>query len=383
MRIFLIFFFLGVVLLSDGQNVQDLNRQKEELLKNIAKANRLIEEFKGRQSKEMVQINLLDDKISDRHALIALSKKEVALYEKQLAVLNFQFDSLKSEIQIIKDEYAKIIYHLSVSKLYKNDLSYVIGAGSFNESYRRFLFLQQYNEYRKKQGSILEAKSLEYNLLKEKVEARKKLVLASLSVVQKEEKELMVELSERQKKIKHFQSQEAQLRAEAREADKKAKQLENRILSLIRESAKSDNDKGVKFSSVIKENRGNLPWPVDNGMLISQFGEHEHPVIKNLKIKNNGIDIQMGPSAIVKSVFDGVVSRVIAIPGFNNTVIIRHGAILTVYSNLVNVLVSHNQKVAIGEKIGEIYQGEGKNDGILHFELWEEESKQNPIQWLK
>ena len=203
--------------------------------------------------------------------------------------------------------------------------------------------------------------------MKDKVEERRKMVVNSLKMVQNEEAQLAQELTDRQQKVKLLKSQEAQLRKEAKEADKKAKELENKILALIRESAKVT--KGKIVSSVIKDNKGRLPWPIDKGLLISQFGEHEHPVIKNLKVKNNGIDIQMGASNEVKSVFEGVVSRVIAIPGYNATVIIRHGSVLTVYSNLVNVSVRQDQKVVIGQKIGEIYQGEGKNNGVLHFEL--------------
>lgn len=381
MRSVFVTFFVLVVYLSNGQNLQDLNRQKDALLENIANTNRLIVEYQGKQSKEILQITLLDKKILDRQSLIALYKKEVSYSENKLSKLNIQMDSLQKEIKLIKDEYARIIYHLSVNKLYKNDMAYIMGAGSFNESYRRFLFLQQYNDYRRKQGDLLSKKSVQYAQLKDKIEERRKLVVASLKQVQKEQAELGIELSDRQQRVKDLQAQEAQLRKEAKEADKKAKQLENKILALIRESAKAG--KGTKLSSVIKDNKGQLPWPVDRGLLVSHFGEHEHPVIKNLKVKNNGVDIQMGKSAVVTAVFDGVVSRVIAIPGFNATVIIRHGSVLTVYSNLVNVTVRQDQKVSTGEQIGEIYRGEGKNDGILHFELWEEESKQNPTLWLK
>lgn len=381
MRFVTVLLFLFFVFLTQGQGLQDLNRQKDELLKNIASTNRLILEYQGKQTNELLQISLLDEKISDRQSLIALYTKEVAISERNLAKLTHQLDSLKKEIQLIKQEYGNIIYHLSVNKLYKNDISYIIGAGSFNESYRRFLFLQQYNEYRKKQGTLLSKKSLQYAELKEKIEMRRKMVVNSLKMVQNEEAQLAQELTDRQQKVKLLKSQEAQLRKEAKEADKKAKELENKILAFIRESAKSS--KGKIVSSVIKDNKGRLPWPIDKGLLISEFGEHEHPVIKNLKIKNNGIDIQMGSSNDVKSVFEGLVSRVIAIPGYNATVIIRHGSVLTVYSNLVNVSVRQDQKVVIGEKIGEIYQGEGKNSGVLHFELWEEEAKQNPTHWLK
>lgn len=381
MRSAIVAITLFFVTLAGGQNIQDLNRQKDDLLKSIANTNRMILEFQGKQNIESAQITLLDTKIKDRQSLIALYKKEASISENHLTKLNYQLDSLRKDIQNIKDEYGRIIYHLSVNKLYKSNLSYIIGASSFNESYRRFLFLQQFNEYRRKQGESLALKTVQYTALRDKIETRRKLVINSLKKVQDEQSILSKELSERQQKVKDLQIQEARLRKEANDAQKQAKILEDKILALIRESAKSSG--GKVLSSVIKENKGQLPWPIDRGLLISPFGEHEHPVIKNLKIKNNGIDIQMGQSPVVKAVFEGTVSRVIAIPGYNATVIIRHGSILTVYSNLVNVSVRQDQKVSTGQVIGDIYQGEGKNHGVLHFELWNEEEKQNPVHWLK
>jgi hypothetical protein len=62
MRLFLIALFGCFGSIIFGQNVQELNRQKEELLKNIANTNRLIDEFKSKQASEVSQISLLDEK---------------------------------------------------------------------------------------------------------------------------------------------------------------------------------------------------------------------------------------------------------------------------------------------------------------------------------
>ena len=85
----------------------------------------------------------------------------------------------------------------------------------------------------------------------------------------------------------------------------------------------------------------------------------------------------------VYCVFDGEVSRVIAIPGYNATVIVRHGSVLTVYANLVNVMVKADKKIKTGTQLGEIYRGESSNSNILHFEVWNEDEKQNPLIWLE
>ena len=81
--------------------------------------------------------------------------------------------------------------------------------------------------------------------------------------------------------------------------------------------------------------------------------------------------------------FDGVVTKVFVMPGYNSSVIVRHGNYLTIYSNLSEVYVKPGQKVSIRQSIGKIYSDpEEGNRTVLHFQLWKETTKLNPEPWL-
>ena len=71
------------------------------------------------------------------------------------------------------------------------------------------------------------------------------------------------------------------------------------------------------------------------------------------------------------------------IPGSNASVIIRHGNILTVYSNLSEVFVKRDDNVSTTTNIGKVFTGGGLNSNVLHFELWNGDEKQNPLEWLE
>ena len=73
------------------------------------------------------------------------------------------------------------------------------------------------------------------------------------------------------------------------------------------------------------ENRGRLPWPVEQGVITSQFGMQNHPILKYVTEDNPGIEITSSGKTIVRSIFKGEVARVFTIPGANMTVIVRHG----------------------------------------------------------
>lgn len=105
--------------------------------------------------------------------------------------------------------------------------------------------------------------------------------------------------------------------------------------------------------------------------------------MKYVQVNSSGIDIQTTPGTTARSVFNGVVTRVFVMPGYNSSVIIRHGNYLTIYSNLSEVFVKAGDKVTTRQSIGRIYSDpEENNRTVLHFQLWKETTKLNPEPWL-
>ena len=137
-----------------------------------------------------------------------------------------------------------------------------------------------------------------------------------------------------------------------------------------------------ELSSSFASNRGRLPWPCEKGFISGTFGEHAHPVLERVKVKNNGVDITTEPNSQVKAVFNGRVSKVMSFPNLNNVVIVRHGEYLTVYSNLDVVNVKEGQEVTTRQAIGKVHYNTEEQKTELHFEIWKGKMIQNPENWL-
>ena len=139
-----------------------------------------------------------------------------------------------------------------------------------------------------------------------------------------------------------------------------------------------------ELSGSFEKNKGKLPFPLSGRyMIVGHFGQQQHQELKYVKINNNGIDLQTTPGTSARAVFDGVVTKVFVMPGYNSSVIVRHGNYLTIYSNLSEVYVKPGQKVSIRQSIGKIYSDpEEGNRTVLHFQLWKETTKLNPEPWL-
>ena len=126
---------------------------------------------------------------------------------------------------------------------------------------------------------------------------------------------------------------------------------------------------------------GGLPWPVEKGIITVHFGEQDHPVIKGIKLTSNGIDINTVQGESARCIFDGEVTKVIAILGANYTVIIKHGEFYSVYQNLINIKVKVGDKVRKNEAIGIVYTDKN-HSARLHFEIWKGKVIQDPEKWL-
>ena len=136
-----------------------------------------------------------------------------------------------------------------------------------------------------------------------------------------------------------------------------------------------------KLAAEFAGNKGKLPWPAD-GPVVGRFGKHFHPVYKNLELPpNNGVDIALGKATPVNAVFNGTVSQVIVMPGYNQCVLIQHGSYFTFYCKLKSVEVKAGDKVKTGQTIGRVDTING--DTQLHFEVWKGTKPQNPEGWLK
>src|SRR5207249_2199036 len=129
-------------------------------------------------------------------------------------------------------------------------------------------------------------------------------------------------------------------------------------------------------------NKGRLPWPVDNGVVSIHFGRYEVEGT-SLKGDNPGITIATPSSGVaVKAVFDGEVAAVANL-GDGMMVTVRHGKYFTTYSNLAGVNVSKGSPVTTGQPIGTAGQSDDGSGGQIDFILMIESKNVNPEPWLR
>jgi len=398
--LFLISILLPSGLLAQNRKTQ-LQNEKEQIEADIAYTNNLLSKTRTNRKSSMEALAILQQKIRQRERLINTLKAQLVLIKQEIELTDDSIFSLSVELKKLKEEYAKMIYYANRNRNAYDRLIFIFSAEDFNQAYRRIKYFQQYSAYRRTQAELITATQdelgrKELELEQQRAEQQNLLVREESEKTQLEKEKLDIDQT-----INDLGQQERQLKNDLRAKEKAVADLEKAIADIIAEeirlaeeraraeAASTTTSSGFALTPEEKllsedfaNNKGKLPWPTARGVVSSSFGEHQHPVLKRVKVNNNGIDILTSEGEYARAVFNGEVTRVIAVPNYNNVVIIRHGEFLSVYSNLDEVLVNKGDKVSTKQNIGKVYTNRNENKTELHFEIWQAKELKNPAQWL-
>ncbi len=371
-----------------SQTKNELEQRKKRTQEDIKLTNQLLEQTEKTKTAGLNKLLIIKKRISLRERLIREIEDEIKLIDSEIENKNNKILKLENDLVKLKDEYAKMIYFAFKNRNNYDRLMFVLAAEDFNQAYRRMKYFQQYTQYRKKQAQkiVVAQKNLEYE--KEELKDNKNEKIELLANKEKEKNYLTNEKQKKNSEIGRLKRKESELRKEIREKEKIMNQLKRAIADLIKKEAKANKTYKTLsaneelISQGFKEQKGKLMWPIENGIVIREFGPYEPEGLKGVKIVNEGLDIGTTRDAKVKAIYEGEIKKVIAVPGANMAVIIRHGHYLTLYSNIVNVSVKPGDKVTKGHQIGEVYNSESGEASILHLGIYEETKVQNPKNWL-
>lgn len=415
--------------------VRKLEQQRKEALAEIEQTNQLLQETSKSAKSSLNRLNLIAKQILSRKKVISLLNKELDEIENELMAIQGEIRRLRTQLGDKQANYGKSIRGIYKRHNAQDKLLFVLSAESFSQSLRRIRYLREYADWQKRQAKEIIAKQQEIDLKKQEMEKTRAEKRALLGTRQEESKKLQSEEAAQKEEVQQLNKKQKDLKAELRKKQKQAealnRQIEKQIAEEIaraeaearaarekaeraaREQAAKKNASASPSTAKAKEpireervaatkggyamtkaerqlsdnfgnNRGKLPYPVTGRYtVVATFGEQQHSELKYVRTSNSGIDIQTTPGADARAVFNGVVTRVFVVPGYNNSVIVRHGNYLTVYSNLSQVYVKAGDTVSTRQALGKIYSDPEEGQAtILHFQLWKEKTKLNPLPWL-
>lgn len=401
--IFIVFSFLSEAPLAQSE---EIGLKQHELTSIKDEINQLEEELKQKSKKEKESFTALENYSKQNfllNKLISKIRSEEKLKQQNITSTEKKISSLEKEIKTLQKNYAD--YVVAVYKSGKPDeLESILGAESIEQALVRYKYLSRFAENR--QADLQKFKNAKEELIaaKEILEKERKEKIRLASQKEKEEKELIVKLNERKEILKVIKNDKAELKKEL-EAKKTAEAtIRNLIAQLIEEAERKKREEREKLASISESNiisedipeyslnlstdnlasfsdlKGKLIWPINKGKIVRSFGENRHSQLKTVTL-NYGVDIKAASDENVKAVAEGIVSAIDWIPGYGSVIILTHkDEYRTVYSHLSEIFVKEGDRVRSGSLLAKI--GESIEGKILHFEIWNARSNQNPEIWL-
>lgn len=386
---FIITFSLLIFASVTGQTRADLEERRKKTIDEIAYVDNLLKSTAREKTESMKDITIISRKLSLRESVLTGMREEISLLNNRIELNSLAVGMMEHDLIELKNDYARAVLNSYISKKGNPELVYILSAKDFNQGYKRLKYLQQVTKFRRREAEII----IE---LKEQIENSKEKLQADLAKISdlKSKEEYQKELLQKEKvkkqsMVKSLSRKEKQLTKELEEKKKIAKKIENEINRLIEEERKRATTANVTaeiklISDNFLDNKGRLPWPIDQGIVTSHFGIQKNPEFKYLIEDNIGIEITSAEKVQARAVFKGEIAKIFSIPGANMTVIVRHGKYLSVYANIVNVKVKAGETIAVKQSIGDVFSDpKDNNNCVLKFMIFENEKKYlDPETWL-
>ena len=383
------------------QQQRNLEKRKEEIATEIAQMERLLQQQVRLKGSAIDQIQLLDNKRYALESLIELTANEVQLLQRQIAESNNRIDDLKDQIEVIKQDYQKVIVNSYKRKVEKNKWLFLLAAESFKDARRRWNYLLQYASYRTTQAERLVRKQEELQQISATLENQLKQKEEKVEENRRQQRVLIADREKQELLIANARKQERAYRRELADRDKERKRIDSEIDRLIREAiekanrerlakAKKANSKNgfvltpeaEALAKSFEGNRGRHIWPVEKGIKSIGYGTYADKLYPALKHFNNGVTIATETGSKARAIYDGEVMNVMISRQGIKGVYVRHGDYITMYYNLQDVSVKEGDKVVAKQSLGTLHTDKVSGQTLLKFYLYKNTTRLNPEEWV-
>ena len=392
-------FLLSTVCIS-GQTRKQLETQRKKLNLKIKKVNKLLFEAKNDQKNALVDLSALNQKIGVREKLIETIHLEVKLLSAEIVANENKIAKLNTRLSALKEDYASMIFKSYKSKSQQSRTMFLLSSRNFRQAYKRLEYMKQYASFRKKQGEEI---MIQTDLIKQFV--------VSLNL-QKQEKDTLI-LSENEQKnkieqdkknqeklVSEIKKKEKKYKSELRKSIREEKKIAQKIDKLIRAAIARANRKTRVRSNKTKKNefilspeakalaarfelnKGKLPWPLRESLVIRRFGKQPHPTFSGITINSSGLHLATKKGAYASAIFGGTVLAIQLTTERKKNVLVQHGNYITAYNNLENSLVKMGDTVTIGQELGKVYTDKVTGKTTLIFLLFKNTTRLNPASWM-
>ena len=372
-------------------SMKKLESQRAQLEKDIALLGRKLDQNSKNSSQALSNLTLVRGKISAREKLIQGCDQTLRVLNDSIRVCQAQMDRLQARNDTLTRYYARLVRGAYKNRDPRLWYMYLLSSQSVGQGLRRFGYLRSLAGEMSTQALRIRENAAQLAVERERLSGLRDQADAMRRQVVQERNKLQGEEQQASRLVTQLQKDRKQYQKQIQDKNRQIENLNRKIADLVKAESKKGGKSGgtkktsteidTKLSNEFAANKGRLPWPVE-GAIVDHFGKHYHPVYTNVELpQNNGVTLVVKQGAQVQAVFQGTVSQIFVLPGYNQCVLVSHGNYFTLYTKLKSVAVKAGDKVKTGQIVGTVDTIGGED--LFHFELWQGSTPQNPENWLR
>ena len=383
---------------AQSEEQKALEARKEQLEGEIREINRLLLSERRQKGSVLDQMEALDQKISRQQQLIRITNQQSNLLNRRINANIRNISKLREDLETLKADYAEMIRRSYSNRSKQHRLLFVLSSTSWYQAFKRMQYMKQYAQFRAQQGAEIQRTTEELTALNQDLTRQRKEKELLITQNRRVRDQLFAEVEQQKELLKTIRQNEsgyaAEIEAKRREARAIDRQIENLIRTAIAASnreARATGGSSSRFAltpeasalaSNFSANKGRLIWPVEKGIKKQGYGVYQDAVYPGIKHQSNGVIIATDQGAKARAVFEGEVIAILAVPGGNKGVQIKHGNYISTYYNLSELYVKKGDKVQAKEELGEIYTNQSNGLTQLKFYLYQDANRLNPEDWI-
>ena len=368
-----------------------LESERAAISERIAATQSLLDATREDKDRSTQEWAVLKEQVDLRQQLLANLQAERRAAERALDRRKAGVREADGQLEALKEEYAEMIRIAARFGGRDDWWQVVLDAEGMTQAFRRWLLVEEYARNRKAQAERIHdsAESLRQEMTS--LDRERQALVDVERDLQDQRDEAKRAARRMESMVADFQSRERDLRDQLAVEEGRRAELGKAIERIMAEARRAAERSSTGFAATpegqvigaeFTANKGRLPWPVSEGVVVGHFGTHPHPSLPGIRIERRGIDIATSEGGTVSAIFSGRVSNVMTIPGGGMVVMLDHGSHRSVYANLGSVAVAAGEDVRTGQAIGTVIDlGEGPR---AHLEIWDAKGSAplNPEPWI-
>ncbi|MEC5147344.1 Peptidase-M23 domain-containing protein [Chitinophaga sp. 180180018-2] len=216
------------------QSREELERRKRELQKEIEEANEQLKETKKSTRESLGQLRALRDKITLRTRLINNINEEINFINGDINTAARDVKTLQKDLDTLKAQYAQLVVYAYKNRSSYDMMNFIFSSQSFNDAVKRFQYLKQYREYRRRQADNIVSTQEQLNKKIQGLETQRTKRSDALKTEQDQRTILEDDKKEKDQVLTKLKGREKELVADINQRNKDAQKVQAAIRAVIR-----------------------------------------------------------------------------------------------------------------------------------------------------